>query len=783
MAETKDYFLLYHGKHFQAKEEPALDLSPGTETFSLLAVILMITRKAFEKFQGLKYFSTLCKTLSLPEPQTLNELYTLQYKITVWILKEANRESIQALHDTFMQMETAQILKQVDSKKLRSLFELPSAEKEDEEREGEETEKQRFTFLDEKNRLLETLTLLEEKFTNSHFPELSGAEDLKVIRATLEAQRFSVGITGVMNAGKSTLVNALMGKVILGTSVVPETANLTILKYSEETQAKVHYWSKQEWEKIVFTSETLEAMQDFVLETKEAFPETLPSYIQEPSKVEKLSVINLSSYTSAKDSGKKCNLVKFVELQTDLAFLKESVEIVDTPGLDDPVVQREEITKEYIARCDMLFHLMNVSQSATQKDIEFLIDAVLYQHVGKILIVITRADTVDAKALSEVIAYTKEAVKEALAVQNRQSRLDSILESITFLPLSGKMALDCRTDKEKAQREGYRLEASGILELEAYMRKNLFGNDSLKGKVMLSRVKRQILELTENYTEGLRARLVLFSKSQEELERTYSDFLVEKVAEKETLDRLFGDIAYQEKTLDEYTKVLDQFLTGEFYNLQTTLRQRVVSDVRYSYEKTKKAPQESRLRVIIQTAMKDGIIDVVRDYKYKLFKKCEVVQELCNENFAVKGKIGENAVDLERLFEDQFTHGYLTRNFDLLIQNILAAVQQSKPKQIEALDKQVQEIVELALKAVEEETKSRTETETEAVNKHFTDALRKPLKEREEALLKEERLLSSQISRKKSEAQSAEEALKIHTLLKQMEQIESTLKGDDDVRS
>ena len=55
----------------------------------------------------------------------------------------------------------------------------------------------------------------------------------------------------------------------------------------------------------------------------------------------------------------------------------------------------------------MLFHLMNVSQSASQKDIEFLVDALLYQNITKLLIVITRADTVDKKALDEVIAYTK----------------------------------------------------------------------------------------------------------------------------------------------------------------------------------------------------------------------------------------------------------------------------------------------------------------------------------------------------------------------------------------
>ena len=62
-------------------------------------------------------------------------------------------------------------------------------------------------------------------------------------------QKFSIGITGVMNAGKSTMLNALMGKEILGSAVVPETANLTIVKHNPTDNAKVFYWNKKEWKK------------------------------------------------------------------------------------------------------------------------------------------------------------------------------------------------------------------------------------------------------------------------------------------------------------------------------------------------------------------------------------------------------------------------------------------------------------------------------------------------------------------------------------------------------
>ena len=49
-----------------------------------------------------------------------------------------------------------------------------------------------------------------------------------------------------MNAGKSTMLNALMGREILGSAVVPETANLTIVKHNVTENAKVYYWNENQ---------------------------------------------------------------------------------------------------------------------------------------------------------------------------------------------------------------------------------------------------------------------------------------------------------------------------------------------------------------------------------------------------------------------------------------------------------------------------------------------------------------------------------------------------------
>ena len=248
----------------------------------------------------------------------------------------------------------------------------------------------------------------------------------------LDSQKFSIGVTGVINAGKSTMLNALLGEEILGTSVVPETANLTIMKYSNTPRAKVNFWNTDEWEAIENSANSLKSMSAFVEETKDHFGLKLSEYITNESKSHEIKIDKLPSFTSAKYSDKKCNLIKSVELFSDLKFLKNGVEIVDTPGLDDPIIQREEITKNYVSRCDLMMHLMNVNQSATQKDIEFIVDTLLYQNVARLLIVITRVDSVKTNELNEVIAYTKSSLKKKLESLNKKNSLSSILEKNRF---------------------------------------------------------------------------------------------------------------------------------------------------------------------------------------------------------------------------------------------------------------------------------------------------------------------------------------------------------------
>ncbi|WP_180996783.1 dynamin family protein, partial [Campylobacter concisus] len=139
---------------------------------------------------------------------------------------------------------------------------------------------------------------------------------------------FNIAASGLINSGKSTLLNALLNKSVLGASNVPETINLTILKYSKDSFARVNFYSIDELLALGVPSENL------------------------PSKSVDIGIDEIKSYTSS--SSKTANLVKSVELYDDLELLKDNVCIIDTPGIDDAVVLREQITTNFMRECDLL---------------------------------------------------------------------------------------------------------------------------------------------------------------------------------------------------------------------------------------------------------------------------------------------------------------------------------------------------------------------------------------------------------------------------------------------
>ena len=781
MSLTNDYFLLYHGITFEKNLEiEPLDTKLNEDTFTIFALIISANRKNHEKYMNLTSFKTLCQQLKIKTPSNANEFYHIQENVIEIISQNRTKPNLETLNQSFEYLKHENIIDKDSYTKLNSLFDYKELESlKDDETSGLSKIDDDFktSFKDLKHIIENILIELKNEIKNNEVQK-----EIEAVDSYINNQKFSIGITGVMNAGKSTMLNALMGKEILGSAVVPETANLTIVKHNPTDNAKVFYWDTKEWEKIEESAKSLESMKDFVLETNKVFGENLKNYIRPVSRFDEVDINDLSSYTSAEHIGKKCNLVKYVELGSNLKFLSDGIEIVDTPGLDDPVIQREEITKEYISKCDMMMHLMNVSQSATLKDVEFIIDAVLYQNISKLLVVITRADTVSKKNLEEVIEYTKSSIQKQLKAQNKDSQLDHILKTIKFIPISGRMALLHRTGREKeALAAGFTLEDTGILEIENYLMESLFGTNSQKGELVIQSAKTQLNRLIEKQIGFNNYELTLLNKSKDELELELKEFNKKKETNKRVLFSMSEDINYYKNDAKSYIESLETFLQSELMELQNVIKQRVVNDTRYSLEKTKRKPENARVKVIVETAIKDGIIDVIRDYRYKFIKKSQSIGEQCEQKYHDLGfALGHknDNFDARGFFQDDFKSGFLTSNNEIMVNQIISAVGGSKEGKLNELDRNIEEIIKAQFKGIEEDIKVKAKKVSSLLIENFFNTLNAPLKAFEQRLKNEEESLQNRIATfEENDKNKAELSINLHKNIKKLEHIMLNIKG------
>jgi len=529
-------------------------------------------------------------------------------------------------------------------------------------------------------------------------------EQLKTILTKLENQSFSIGITGVMNAGKSTMLNALLGQEVLGTAVIPETANLTVIKYAKTPFAEVDFWNTKEWQKIEESALSLKGMEVFINETKAHFGPSLGSFVTSKGRKEYIGLEDLSLYTSAKHSHKKCNLVKQVTLYTNLKFVQDGVQIVDTPGLDDPVIQREEITLEYLSGCDLLIHLMNAAQAATKKDIDFIIDALLYRNVAQLLIVITRIDAIKEKELEEVIAYTKASIKARISEHNKDAKLDDIIAKIAFIPMAGKLALMHKTHrKAEALSLGYDFEKTGLPALERYLEEVLFGEQSQKAKLIINANQKEIERIATTLEHMFHEEKRLLSISGEDLKKEIQAQKKEKEAIEAFLVRIETSISHSKQEMARYFISLEKFANQKMDALKNLLKRRVFEDALYEFSKHKQAPKEERIGYMIESGIKDGLIDMVRDYRYEFQKKMQNILEHLSVQYGdFKTEALIHSFDAKAFCETKLGSLLVFKNNTILIAGANAAIKKLGKSEQNALSLALDALFETELFALRE---------------------------------------------------------------------------------
>lgn len=217
-----------------------------------------------------------------------------------------------------------------------------------------------------------------------------------------ENRKLNIAVVGQVKAGKSSFLNALLfnGQEILPKASTPKTATLTKIEYSEKNQLLIEYYSQEEWN-IIEDNAKVDVDAEVFKSAKELVEMVANSGVNVTTTLsKKQEVIDYESYEALMGSlnhyvgedGKFTPLVKSVTMYMNKEELKE-ISIVDTPGLNDPIVSRTLRTKEFIEMCDIVFFLSQSSNFLDKSDWNLLSSQLPQKGVKRLVLIASKFDS------------------------------------------------------------------------------------------------------------------------------------------------------------------------------------------------------------------------------------------------------------------------------------------------------------------------------------------------------------------------------------------------------
>ena len=264
---------------------------------------------------------------------------------------------------------------------------------------------------------------LKEKITElqSVFNEFKeGGEDLLSKDNVLQ-----IGIVGQVKAGKSSFLNSLFfnGENVLPKASTPMTAGLTIIEYSEKNTFEIEYFNEKDWEIFVNQDEDYRKREQEVRAQNPDAPENIIKKELENRTSEKIrsahEMVSSCGSKAREKIGQKCDTKDFydlVDLQNVLEqyvgangeytsvvkslYIKinderlKGIRIVDTPGVNDPVVSRENRTRTFLHSCHGVFLLSASTDFLGSGDVSFLNSRIGGSGIGTVVLLASKFDSV-----------------------------------------------------------------------------------------------------------------------------------------------------------------------------------------------------------------------------------------------------------------------------------------------------------------------------------------------------------------------------------------------------
>ena len=267
--------------------------------------------------------------------------------------------------------------------------------------------------------------------------EARTASALKELQEDMDNDFFTVVVLGEFKRGKSTFINALLQTELLPVDVLPETATINALMYSEKPTVQV-------------------VMNDGREEKGEATQEYLQKF-------------------SARQEQNLANDVKYIKIGYPSDILKNNLVIVDTPGVDDINESRSEVTYRFIPKANAVIFLLDAKSPLKKTEKDFIDTKLLPLGLDTILFAANKYDAVDEEEEEDFL----EDLRIRLGTAFKIGEKDAQLKKIQLYPLSAKWAL-----QGVMQNKPKLTAASGIDELKEALQEIVYNGKVEQNKLL-----------------------------------------------------------------------------------------------------------------------------------------------------------------------------------------------------------------------------------------------------------------------------------------------------------
>lgn len=252
--------------------------------------------------------------------------------------------------------------------------------------------------------------------------------ELNAFHVLANSWRFSVAAVGQMKAGKSSFLNAIIHSPnLLPSDVNPWTTVVTKMRFGHPEEqvsgGRFNFFSEHDWNKIINRSEAAaEHLDDLIVgfdqnvlkqqfedmrgRAKDKLGNLYPILLGNAHNYDTISKSVLERYVAAgvdsdgnkagvhARAGYYADITKYAEIFFPKKIFEVPTVVIDTPGVNDPYLVRDEFTCQVLDEADVYLMFTSVHQALTPFDLKF-INILTRQYNKRVILVVNRVDELD----------------------------------------------------------------------------------------------------------------------------------------------------------------------------------------------------------------------------------------------------------------------------------------------------------------------------------------------------------------------------------------------------